>query len=211
MAHSNELNEDIWHLKHEIDSVFVYTKKDPHHSLKEIKLKSTINGESLSSFVALFQDLDSYTNWVYSCNSVELLERVSDKQIIYYFHAEFPWPLNDRDFVIYNEIWQNNETGAFHSRSKAHNNYLNEKKGLVRVTYFSAEWVITPIDDGTFDVSYTFSTDPAGNIPTWIVNTFAEFGPLKTINQMELQAQKEKYSNANFSYITEYKPYNFEN
>lgn len=203
ITNAEEIDSDIWNLKHEKDGILIYTKKDAHHSIKDLKMTSTISGKSLSSFAAIFQDLKSYPTWVYSCNEAKVIERISDTQIIYYTSSDFPWPMSDRDFVLYNKVWQNQETGAFHSISEAHNSNLNKKSGLVRVTHFKSEWIITPADKGKFDLLYTFSADPGGQIPAWIVNTFAEFGPLNTIKQIETQAQKPKYQNTKISYINE--------
>lgn len=200
---AEELDTDIWHLKHEKDGVLIYAKKDPHHSIKDLKMTSVIRGKSLSSFVALFQDLDSYPDWVYSCNEAELVKKISDTQIVYYMYSNFPWPMSDRDFVLHNKIWQNPTTGAFHSKSIAYNNFMDKTEGVVRVTHFTAEWIITPIKEENFELLYTFSADPAGQIPSWIVNTFAEVGPLKTISQMEIQAKKQKYAYAKIHFVKE--------
>lgn len=208
MTYAEVPDKDIWHLKHEKNDVYIYSKKVPHSSIKELKITSTINGHSLSCIVALFNDTDSYPDWVYSCISSTVLKQISDTEIIYHTASDFPWPMSDRDFVVHNKIWQNDETGAFHSKSKAHNNYIEEKEGVVRVTHFTAEWIITPIEEGKFKLHYTFTADPEGQIPTWIVNTFAEFGPLKTIEQIEIHAAKKKYKNARFDYIAEKFPEN---
>lgn len=202
-TNAEELDTTVWELRHEKEGIFIYTKIDPHQSIKDLKMTSTISGKSLSSFVALFQDLAAYPTWVYSCNEAEIIEEISDKHLIYYMYSDFPWPMSDRDFVLHNRIWYNAETGSFHSKSDAHNNLIDEKEGVVRVTHFTAEWIITPINKEKFDVWYTFSADPAGQIPAWVVNIFSEMGPFKTIKQMEIEAKKPKYADVEIQFLKE--------
>ncbi len=197
--------EPTWVLTKEKEGVKIYQREIPNSNLKQMRMISTIKGNSLSSFAALFQDLENYDEWVYSCIESKLLKKLAENEIVYYINSDFPWPLDDRDFVLKNTISQDNKTLAFHSKSVAYNNFYGAKSGIVRVKVFDAEWVITPMGNGKFGLVYTFSTDPAGDIPTWIINSFMDVGPLQTLKGMERYAQSAKYGKANFSFITETK------
>jgi hypothetical protein len=192
-----------WEQVSEKDQIKVYTKEVQGHKVKSMKMTCQIDGESLSSFVAVFQDMSSYPDWVYSSSEPGLLERISDQEIYYYVRSKFPWPLSDRDFVVHNKVWQDPETHTFYSRSKVLNDYLDEVDGVVRINEFEAAWEITPLSNGRYDLEYTFYTDPGGNIPNWLVNHFLDIGPFKTIKSLEAEAQKPKYSNASFTFVNE--------
>lgn len=200
---AKEPPSNAWKLAKEIEGVKIYTREMPSSAVKELMIKSVIKGNSLASFVALFHDVPEYDNWVYSCEKALLLQKYSETEIAYYIKSSFPWPLNDRDFVVKNKIWQDKKTLAFHSKSEALNNHLPQINGIVRITTFSAEWIITPAKNGNFVLQYTFSSDPGGNLPAWLVNSFIDFGPLKTIKAMESEAQKPKYAKVKFNYIKE--------
>jgi ribosome-associated toxin RatA of RatAB toxin-antitoxin module len=53
----------------------------------------------------------------------------------------------------------------------------------VRVTRVAASWVVEPSGDGT-RVTYTVATDPAGSIPTWIVNLAQKGAVPKVVRAM---------------------------
>jgi len=195
--------EHVWVLAKEKEGVKIYKRETPNSNLKQMRMLSKIKGNSLASFAALFQDLEDYDKWVYSCERGVLLKKISDNEIIYYIHSNFPWPLDNRDFVLKNAIWQDPHTMAFHSKSVAHNNFYQEKKGVIRVKVFEAEWIITPLGDRNYSLKYTFSTDPAGDLPAWVINSFMDLGPLNTIQGMERHAKSEKYAKARFGFIKE--------
>jgi hypothetical protein len=131
-------NKPLWELAKEKDGVKIYKRDISNSNLKEMRMVSTIKGNSLSSFVALFQDLENYDKWVYSCENSLLIKQFSENTIIYYLHSGFPWPLDDRDFVLKNFIWQDAKTLAFHSKSVAYNDYYEAISGIVRVEIFEA-------------------------------------------------------------------------
>lgn len=195
--------KNSWQLQKETEGVKIYTRKNATTGLLELQMTSVISGKSLASFAALFRDINSYTNWVYSCKEAKHLKQLSETELLYYIKSSFPWPLSDRDFVVKNHVWQDKKTFALHSKSIAQNDYLSVNNGVVRVTKFMAEWVITPVANGKFSLQYTFSSDPGGSVPDWLVNMFIDYGPLKTIKALEATAQKEPYSKAHFNFVTE--------
>ena len=192
-----------WELVKEKNGIKVYTREIKGKDFKELKMDGIIRGQSLSSFVALFHDLDSYPKWVYSFGEAKVLHHISETEMIYYLRSDFPWPLSDRDFVVRNKIWQDSKNLAFHSHSVIHNEFYDEIEDCVRVTEFEATWVITPQAKGEFHLEYLFNTDPSGNIPAWLVNSFLDVGPLHTVENLEKMANTEQYKNVRFSFIQE--------
>lgn len=195
--------ENTWEQINEKDEIKVYTRQEEGNKLKSMKMTCLIEGNSLSSFVAVFQDMASYPDWVYSSEEPNLLEEISSQEVYYYVRSEFPWPFSDRDFVVHNKVWQDSETNTFYSKSVALNDYIDEVDGVVRIKEFEGYWKITPRPDGKYYLEYTFYTDPGGSIPRWIVNHFLDVGPFKTIKSLEVEAQKLKYSKASFSFVEE--------
>ena len=192
-----------WELVEEKDGIKVYTRNIVGKDFKELKMHGVIKGQSLSSFVALFHDIDSYDKWVYSFGEAKVLKHLSETEMIYYLRSDFPWPLSDRDFVVKNKIWQDSGTLAFHSQSEIYHEFLDENSDCVRVQEFEATWVITPSAKGEFHLDYTFYTDPGGNIPAWLVNSFLDVGPLHTVENLEKTASEDQYKKVSFSFITE--------
>jgi hypothetical protein len=197
-------SQDVaWEFEKEKDGISVYTRDEPGTAIKALKMTGIIEGPSLSAFAALFEDLENLDNWAYSNYDSRLLEQVSPTEIIYYAKSDFPWPLSNRDFVLRNWYGQDSTTGAYYSISKVEPDYLPENKKYVRVTSFESSWSIMPQDDGTYFLEYIVRSDPAGNIPAWLINLFIDVGPFKTIQAMRKEVQKEKYATAIIPYIRE--------
>lgn len=195
--------EDDWELVSEKEGVKVYTKSVDGHKIKSMRMSCEIEGTSLSSFAAVFHDMSSYQDWVYSGKEPSLLLKLAENEIFYYVRSDFPWPMSDRDFVVHNKVWQNPNTYTFYSHSTVLNDYLDEVEDVVRIKEFDATWEITPLKNGRYNLKYTFFTDPGGSIPNWIVNRFLDVGPFQTIKNLEQEAKKEKYQKVEFSYLKE--------
>ncbi|KAA3634490.1 MAG: hypothetical protein DWQ02_11320, partial [Bacteroidetes bacterium] len=62
-----------WDFWKERDGVKVYTRLNTGSKVKELKMETTYKG-SLSSFVAVLQDLSSYDRWVYGNKSTKMVD-----------------------------------------------------------------------------------------------------------------------------------------
>lgn len=191
-----------WDFWKERDGVKVYTRLNTGSKVKELKMETTYKG-SLSSFVAVLQDLSSYDRWVYGNKSTKMVDYISDVEQIYYAVTDFPWPMYDRDYVVHNKIWQDPKTLAFYSLSIAKDDILPEKSGMVRVSTLSAKWTLTPKRKGEFQVIYTLKSDPEGSIPAWMTNMMLDVGPFNTLKNLEKETQKARYKYASFDFIKE--------
>lgn len=191
-----------WDFWKERDGVKVYTRLNTDSKIKELKMETLYKG-TLSSFVAVLQDLASYDRWVYANKEARTIEHISPTEQIYYGVSDFPWPMNDRDYIIHNKMWQNSKNLSFNSLSIAQDGVLPEKSGIVRVNNLRARWTLTPKRKGEFHVVYTVKSDPEGSIPSWMTNMMLDVGPFKTLKSLEKETQKAKYKYATFDYITE--------
>jgi hypothetical protein len=191
-----------WDFWKERDGVKVYTRLKTGSKIKELKMETIFNG-SLSSFVAVLQDLKSYDRWVYGNKEAKMIDYISDTEQIYYGVTDFPWPMSDRDYVVHNKMWQNPKTLTFNSLSIAQDGILPEKENIVRVSTLRAQWTLTPKRKGEFHVTYTVKSDPEGSIPSWITNMMLDVGPFKTLKNLEKETQKAKYKYASFDFIKE--------
>lgn len=191
-----------WEFWKEKDGVKVYTRLNTGSKIKELKMETVYKG-TLSSFVAVIQDLTSYERWVYANKEAEVVNQISATELLYYGLTDFPWPMSDRDYVVHNKIWQNPKSLEFYSLSVAKDGYLPEKSGIVRVSTLEAKWTLTPKRKGEFSVVYTVKSDPEGSIPTWMTNMMLDVGPFKTLKNLELETKKAQYKYATFDFIKE--------
>src|ERR1700758_430228 len=86
-------SQNSWTIKKEEDGIAIYTRKAPNSCFKELKAVFYLK-TSLSSIVALVDDWENYSNWVYKCGQSSILKKVSDKELIHYQTVLVPWPLD---------------------------------------------------------------------------------------------------------------------
>jgi len=190
-----------WQLKREKDNLKVYTRNIGETGIKELKLTTRMK-TSLSSIIALFNDVPANTEWVYSSKEAKITETITPYHVYYYSVSDFPWPLNDRDLIVDSIINQDPDTKVVTSASVAADKYPVQK-GLVRVTVFESKWILTPLPDGMVDIVYMVKTDPGGNIPIFLTNMFIDKGPIATMKKMRDILSEPKYRDAKVDFIEE--------
>lgn len=137
-------------------------------------------------FMNFINDVDSYVNWVYKCEASEVLERINHEEMIYYSRSDLPWPISNRDIVMYSVTKQDPRTGGVHIHSTAIPDHIPLKDDVVRVEEVISDWVITPSSDGqSIFIEYNLVSDPGGSIPTWLINMAIDKGPKDTIETIK--------------------------
>ncbi len=57
-------------------------------------------------------------------------------------------------------------------------------KKLVPISHVAGYWQFTKVEDNITDVVYQFVSDPGGNIPDWLVNSFVVQSPYHTLENL---------------------------
>jgi hypothetical protein len=63
-------------------------------------------------------------------------------------------------------------------------NFIAAKSGKVRIKKSTINWYVTRPSSNTIQIVYTFETDPGGNVPAWLVNSFADKGPYESFRKL---------------------------
>jgi hypothetical protein len=64
--------------------------------------------------------------------------------------------------------------------AKSIDGILPPKPHFIRVPYSVATWHVIPVPGNKIKIDYTFSLDPGGSIPSWLVNLTIATGPYKS-------------------------------
>jgi START domain len=184
-----------WKLAKEEDGIKVYYRKIEGKNLNEIKIQSVFNC-NLSTLVAALGDVSKYKEWVYATKEAKTLKRISNREVIYYDAIDFPWPLNNRDLVIHAKVVQSAENKIVKVSLNSQNDLYPEQKGIVRIKFFKAEYVLSPQKDKVM-VDYILSSDPGGMLPDPVVNLALDQGPVKTMQSLKKMIAKGAYNNLN--------------
>ncbi|SER51820.1 START domain-containing protein [Pedobacter rhizosphaerae] len=190
-----------WRFSTEKDGIKVYTSILPQSKIKAVRVLCEVNA-SLSQITSLILDVNSGAEWVYQTKSSVLLKQVSPSELYYYSEVKLPWPLQNRDFIAHLTVTQHPKTKLVTINGPVAKDYIPEKKGIVRISESVGKWLLYPLAQNRCKIEYTLHVDPGGSIPTWLVNLFADQGPLQMIKRLRTQVQLPKYKNASISFIT---------
>jgi hypothetical protein len=161
----------------------------------------------LAAFVALFEDVDNMPNWVDRTERVEVLERVSETEVIARTVNSAPWPLKQREVVVRSRIEQDPQTLAVTISGQGEPGYLPEDEQYVRVPTMVSLWRFTPQPDGEVEVVFQGYADPGGSVPTavynWLARNMLWSTPYRTLKGLKEWIGRPEYRESRISFITE--------
>jgi len=170
-----------WELKRDENGIAVYTRMPASGNIKELRVLCELDATK-AQLIATLLDIDNYKKWVYSSKKTELLKTPGPQKIIYYTQSHLPWPIKDRDLIVELEIGP--ESDVLYIRAKSLPAYLPQNDKYVRVPYSLATWKVTQTAANKLKVDYTFSVDPGGSIPAWLVNATMAIGPYNSFAKL---------------------------
>lgn len=194
--------DSSWKLRSETDGLKVYLRDFPNSNVKEVKIETVFNA-SLSTIISVLKDIPAYPDWIYKCEGTERLEASTQNSSLYYCEIDFPWPMSNRDFIARSKLRQDPVTKHVYIDVKGVPAYIPAKEDIVRIEDIGIHYEFIPQKDGQVKMIYRLHSDPAGSIPTWLVNMVIENGPMNTVRGMRSMMQKDKYRNAQLSYLQE--------
>ena len=198
---SSPQKTDNWELKKFEKGISIYTRVTENSKYKELKAVFQIK-TSLSSIVALLNDVESYPQWVYRCETSKILSKTSEKHLIRYQTIVAPWPVDNRDVVIEVNYSQDEKTKIVYQKINALPNYSPIVPGHVRIPEFRATWTLIPLKNGIVEIQYELLVNPGGAIPAWLVNMAMIDGPYDTSLNMKTWLMKEKYQKTVYPFIS---------
>lgn len=180
---SNAFSQSSWKLTKNKDGIQVYQRDAKNSNFKNIKVECTLEG-SFERLIAIINNVSRYKDWVYNNKATSLLKRINGYEFYYYTETFLPWPLDNRDAVMHTKITKDSANRILRINSVAVPNYIAQKGGKVRITHSDINWNVTKISPNNIRIVYTFETDPGGNVPSWLVNSFADKGPFESFKKL---------------------------
>lgn len=172
-----------WKLTRSSDGISVYQSAAGNSEYKSIKVECTLDG-NYDKLVSVITNVGHYRDWVYNNKTSELLKTTSPSDFYYYSETSLPWPMSNRDAVMHTTITRDSHDGFLKINSVTNAGLVSEKSGKVRVPRSNINWYVTAPTPGTIHIVYTFEADPGGSIPAWLVNNFADKGPLESFRKL---------------------------
>ena len=175
--------QSSWKLTKNKDGIAVYQSSSANSSYKSIKVECTLEGD-YDKLLAVITNISNYKNWVYNNKSASMVLKKSNSDFYYYTETTLPWPMSNRDAVMHTVITRDAQDQFLKISSVDHSGLVGEKSGKVRVQDSNINWYVTRPSSTTIRIVYTFEADPGGNIPAWLVNSFADKGPFESFKKL---------------------------
>lgn len=172
-----------WRLTRDESRIRVYQKDSKNSNFKSIRVECTLEG-SFDKLISIINNISHYKDWVYNNKTTSLLRRISAYEFYYYTEAYLPWPLDNRDAVMHTKISRDSSERFLQINSVAVPNYIPSKSGKVRIQRSDINWYVTRPSSNSIHIVYTFEADPGGNVPAWLVNSFADKGPFESFKKL---------------------------
>ena len=173
---------DGWALKRDGDAMWVYTRARAGSEIKEVKLVMHVEA-GITDINAVLHAATRQPEWVFRClDGRDLGGDVGAGGWYYYSRIDMPWPMDDRDVV--GRVRGGREGDAYVSNTVAAPDRTPAVEGCVRLTEFEVSTTYRDLGDGRTEVTYQLFSDPAGKVPTWLVNLFVDKGPVETMTRL---------------------------
>ena len=191
-----------WDLEKHFDDIKIFTRSVADSDLKELKIEFSLD-LNLAPIVSLLNNSDVFNDWVYNSKVFEPLTELGPGNGFYYGIVDFPWPLEDRDYVIHTCTKQDpvSKVVTIESMDAEHKTRICNTE-YVRIPNHHNRWTLTPVSSNKTDLVYWLKSDPGGAIPKWLINLAIDKGATQTILNMKSKLACCQ-SNLQLAYIQE--------
>jgi hypothetical protein len=158
-----------WELANETDGIKIFTRAKEGSSVREVKAMGEIDAPAERVFKVI-GDYDHYTEFMPYLRESRVVAREGKATFVYGYVA--PPMVSNRDYTL--KIIDDSVGGDSPmfkvSWTPANDRGPPTRGGTVRLAINSGSWTLEPTPDGKTFATYYLYTDPAGSIPTFLVN-----------------------------------------
>lgn len=174
-----------WNLRKNKSGIKVYTRSVEGSKFDEFKGVTVIEHTTLPAVLELLLDVKSYDLLFPDCMNPKVLKQEGKWHDIHYIQTKGPFPVKDRDSVFEQKTIIDKDGKHAVITLIALPDYIPENKEMVRIRKGSGFWDLEEDSAGNVKVTYQFQPDPAGEVPSWLANSFVETHPYKTLNNLK--------------------------
>jgi hypothetical protein len=200
---SSTVSAEAWHLEKDQAGITVYTRAVQGSDIREIKGEIILKS-SLASVLAVFDDINNIPQWNHQCTQATLLKRVNLYERYHYQNISLPFPVKDRHLILYSKVIPSKNKITIYSKAApdfCKNASLKQcikikQSNNVQIISAQGKHEFISQEDGTIKVIWQQHIDPAGKIPTFLVNQLLVDVPYYTLQKLQQQVRLAKYKNA---------------
>lgn len=171
-------SQNSWEIDKNKEGIKVYTRIEDHSEFKSFKAVMMV-AASTDELLKILKNADGFTSWYGFTKTSKLLKQERGVQYNY-VETIFPWPYSNRD-MVYRMSIDTSIPRAIKITLKGIPDYIQDKKGIVRMEKAEGYILLKPMEDKT-EVIYVFHSEPGDNVPSWLANNSMAELPFKTLS-----------------------------
>ena len=74
----------------------------------------------------------------------------------------------------------------------------------IRIQQHFNQWIFKPVSATEIEITYYLKSNPAGSVPSWLVNMVIDQGPIKTMIAFKERLKLDIYQNAQVDGIEDF-------
>jgi hypothetical protein len=180
---STSYSQYKWKLSKDKDGIKVFLAENPKSKFKSIKVECILQG-NFDKLITVLTNVDHLKDWVYNMKTSYLIKKNTPYDLYYYSETSIPWPMSNRDAVVHLRIMKDSLQRFVKVSAVSEPLLIPERNDKVRIPRSNVNWHVTMPTKNTIAIIYTFEADPGGNLPAWVVNSFADKGPYESFKKL---------------------------
>ncbi len=184
---ANSWTENGWNQTADENGFRSFSKKIEGSNLRLIGGDGIIN-KPFIDVMKVIQEKNKNIEWVDRALEIKIIENKDDIEMIFYSLYKAPFPLDDREFLVYSNLeWKDDLKGLLMT-TKSVEDSRSPKKG-VRAISNGSNFAI-PLEGGKKTYLYMeYALDPKGAVPSFVVNLVQKNWATKTLNGLNKRVQ----------------------
>jgi hypothetical protein len=174
-----------WDLKKKSSGIEIYTRSIAGSDFDEFKGVTVISDVTLTEVLNIILDVEDYDALYPDCMNPKILKQEGKWYDIHYIQTKGPLMVKDRD-CIFEQVTAIDQDGK-HARImlKSMPDYISENEDMVRIRTGSGFWDLKEDNRKNVTIIYQFHGEPAGDIPSWMANSFVISHPFQTLKNLK--------------------------
>lgn len=168
-----------WSTRLDEDGVLIESRKKGDSKYEEFRAQTLLE-VNVASALALLQDTDACTKWVFRCKESTTLEQPSATERSFHQVTSLPFPAKSRDVIFHAEISYKPD-GTVKVEMTARPDALPEGRH-VRIREAYGYYLLEPMPDERTKITWQQYVDPGGALPSWLVNSMLTDLPFRSLS-----------------------------
>lgn len=167
-----------WENRLDKDGVVVESRKQEGAKYEEFRAHTVVE-ENVASALALLQDTDACTAWVFRCKESRILNQPSSIERTFYQVTSLPFPARSRDLIFDAKVTYH-ENGSVEVKLSLNPGAMDETRHI-RIQDAHGSYLFEPVSESQTRVTWVQYVDPAGSLPSWLVNSMLTDLPFNSL------------------------------